>query len=196
MTSVVRSFAQRNNNVNQITPQFAGILPNTDISGAALYALNIPVANVQNPNGVYYVDLSGVDMSGSLLNVGGLFYPFAPNGDTLTPISIITFAINAPVQASYFPGMEFTIFFRNIPFNRLPGPPLLTVGIVSQVNGPPFPYIVSPPFPSRVGANVYPSITLKSDGTNFNVVSSGPAGWMGIPALSVVLAAYDNFGPL
>ena len=195
MTSVVRSFAQRNNNVTQITPQFVGILPNTDISGAALYALNIPGTNVQNPNGVYFVDLSGVDMSGSLLNVGGLFYPFVPNGLSLTPISIVTFAVNAPVQASYFPGMEITIFFKNVPFNRLPGPPLLTLGIVSQIDmGPPFPYIVSPPFPSLIGANVYPSITLKSDGSNFNVVSSGPAGWMGIPALSVVLSAYNNIG--
>jgi hypothetical protein len=57
--------------------------------------------------------------------------------------------------------------------------------------GPPIPYIVSPPFPSVLAENINPSITFKSDGTTFNVVASGPAGWMGVPALSVILAAYS-----
>jgi hypothetical protein len=196
MSSVKRGYAQRNhnvthNNLTQLVPQFVDILPETDISGASLYDLTIP--NVQFTNSVYYVDLSGVDLSGNLLNVDGKFYPFFPSGNTNTPINIITFTVTIPVPASHYPGLEFTIFFKNIPFNRIEGIPLLTIGIIEQsYEGPPIPYIVSPPFPSAVGQNVFPSITMKSDGTNYNVVSSGPAGWMGVPALSVVLAAYNG----
>ena len=193
MPAFHRTIAQRNNNITQIVPQFVDILPSSDISGAALYNLNI--SNVQFTNGVYFVDMSGADSTGTLLDISGLFYPFVLNGDTLQPISIVTFALNVQAAASNYPGLELTIFFKNLPLNRLFGMiPLLTIGIVIN-SGIPVPYIVSPPFPSALGANISPSITLKSDGTSFNVVSSGPAGWMGIPALSVILAAYNDMAP-
>lgn len=159
-----------------------------------MYNLNISKAELTN--GIHYVDMNGVDTDGSLLNVDGLFYPFVPSGDTLQPISIITFNINIDASPSGYPGQEVTIFFKNLPLDRLPGIPFLTIGIMPN-NGMfiPIPYIVSPPFPSVLGQNISPSITLKSDGTSFNVVSSGPAGWLGVPALSIILAAYDNISP-
>jgi hypothetical protein len=198
MSSVQRAYAQRNNNVTQIVPEFVEILPvfdlsGADLSGAALYNLNIP--NVQYTQGVYCVDMSARDSSGNLLNVDGLFYPFFPTGTDLQPISIINFYINIGASASAYPGLELTIYFKNLPLDRLEGSPFLTIGIMASNNeGPPIPYIVSPPFPPLFGTTASSSITLKSDGTNFNVISSGPAGWMGVPALSVILAAYNNIG--
>jgi hypothetical protein len=176
----------------KIVPEFLEILPNInlsgpDLSGAALYSLNLQ--NVQYTQGVYCVDMSARDSAGDLLNVDGLFFPEV---NTLKPISIINFYINIEASASAYPGLELTIYFKNLPLNRLPGHPLL-IGIMESNNeGAAIPYIVSPP--SLFGAKASPSITLKSDGTNFNVISSGPAGWMGIPALSVILAAYNKIG--
>ena len=188
MSSAIRGFAQRNTNITKLVPQFSGILPKTDISGAAVYTLNIP--NVQSTNGIFYVDMSGVDLSGSLLNYDGEFYPFVPDADSYPYISIITFALNITALPAVYPGLEFTIFFKNLPLGRLSGPPLLTIGIGDYSSGTPVPYIVSPPVPNLLGTNISPSITLKSDGTYFSVVSSGPAGWMGVAALSAVLTVY------
>ena len=191
MSSVSRGFAQRNTNITKLVPQFSGILPQTDISGAAVYTLNIP--NVQSTNGIFYVDMSGVDISGSLLNYDGEFRPFGPDSDSFPYISIITFVLNIAAVPSVYPGLEFTIFFKNLPLNRLSelgGIPLLTIGLGDYSTFAPIPYIVSPPVPSALGPNISPSITLKSDGTYFSVVSSGPAGWMGVAALSAVLAVY------
>jgi hypothetical protein len=190
--SFQRSFAQRNNNLSQIVPEFATILSETNISGCSLYVLNVPKRGTpQN----YYVDLNSFDSCGNLINVDGLFYPFVPSGNELEPINIVSFILNIDISASSVPGHEFTIFFKNLPFDRLTGVPLLTLGLVSsmEIMGPPLPYILSPPFPPLMGSNISPSITLKSDGANFNVVTSGPAGWLGVPALSVILGAYDGF---
>lgn len=191
--SVQRSYASPNYmNFEQIRPIFGGILPQTSISGCSVYYLNIPkVGSTQ-----YFVDLNGLDQSGNLLNVNGLFYPLVPDGNNYQPINIVSFIINIDISAPHIPGSEFTIFFKNMPFERLTGVPLLTLGIISssyEEGGPPFPYIVSPPYPSIIGENISQSLTFKSDGTQFNIVGSGPAGWLGVPALSVILRAYDGF---
>jgi hypothetical protein len=95
--------------------------------------------------------------------------------------------INAPVDPAFYPGFEFSIFFKNPPIDRVTvSPPLLTTGILS-LEGAPLPYITCPPVPWLTAPNIVPSITLKSDGANFNVVSSGPAGWLGLPALTILL---------
>ena len=57
----------------------------------------------------------------------------------------------------------------------------------------PLPYIVSPPFPPFAGQSISPNITLKSNGDNFDVVASGPAGWLGVPALAAILQVYIGF---
>jgi hypothetical protein len=188
--SVQRSFAQRNNNLLQIVPEYVTVLPETNISGCSLYVLNVP----DNRTPTFYVDLGSYDTCGNLLNVDGLFYPAVPSGDGFETINIVSFILNIENSAASVPGHEFTIFFKNLPIDRLTGAPLLTLGLISSMEmmGPPLPYILSPPFPPLMGSSISPSITLKSDGENFNVMSSGPAGWLGVPALSVILGSYSG----
>lgn len=189
--SIQRAYAQRNTNLTQIIPEFYDILPdisnNFDISGSAVYVLNLP--NVQSTGGVFYVDMSADDTSGNLLDLSGVIrVPAAGPPGAYRTSNIVNFIINIPFRPSYAPGLECTIFFKNIPYSNLPGtPPLLTIGIVSgDLGSPPVPYIFSPPLPSLI-ANVANSLTFKSDGTQYNVVSSGPAGWLGIAAFLLLL---------
>ena len=191
MSSVARKYFQRNTNLIQIIPEPTEGLPDggppgLDLSGVALYVLNLPT--VQSSGGIFYVDLSGVDTSDELLNVSGEILTTGINAN------MITFGINVAIDPSYVPGMEFTIFFKNPPFDRVNdgGPfPLLTIGIVS-ISGPgaPLPYIVSPPVPWLTAEGISQSVTFKSDGTNYNIVSSGPAGWMGIIPLALLLCQF------
>ena len=195
--SVQRNFAQRNNNVTKIVPKFVENLPNiVNIIDAPVYSLTVPDA--QNVGGIYYVDMSGKDSCGNLLNYDGRIYPAGDIDPSGARVPIINFSLNIPVaddnsqplKAANYPGLEFTIFFKNLPYERLnvgPPLPLLTIGIVSSENGAPLPYILSPPVPSGTALNIYPSVTFKSDGTNFNVTSSGPAGWLGLVAFSELL---------
>ena len=180
MSSVQRAFSQRNNNLTQIIPKLmglntinlgVGVIVPLDLSNVPLYLLTLP--SVQNTGGVYYVDMSSVDSSNDLLNLGGMFNSSA---------TIINFVVDVPFNAAYSPGLEFTIFFKNAPMNRLPtlnGRQLLTIGITNFKSIVPIPYMLSPPVPLRLDPSISQSITLKSDGTNYNVISSGPAGWMG-----------------
>jgi len=189
--SVLRNYAQRNNNRTQILPSFVGEVSSdvlASISGAAVYRLDIP--NVQNTGGIYYVDLNGVDTSGNLLNFSGQIVPLQPG----TSINTIHFVIQPIVSASSYPGVEFTIFFKNIPQNIFSGIPFVSIGIVSSETFLPIPYILSPPFPPFLSGDMNSpgdqSITFKSDGFRFSVVSSGPAGWLGLPALLSILTFY------
>lgn len=116
-----------------------------------------------------------------------------PSGAT---IPIICFVVNIETNASHYPGMEFTLFFKNVP-------QITTIGILTPTaltgESVPLPYILSPPIPSSTpfAANrISPSITFKSDGNNFSVVSSGPAGWLGLPAISAILAFYSLAPPI
>ena len=200
--SIQRAYAQRNNNVSQLVPVFNNYLeelgPPVDLSGAAAYTLNLPT--VEFVRGVYYVDLSGNDSSGNPLDVTGVLKGI-DTGGPIPLINIINFAVNVPVSAAVYPGLEFTIAFKNIPYDRLTESPLLIIGVVAlsstgtSPSTPPIPYIVSPPVPAAIASNINQSITMKSDGTNWNVCSSGPAGWMGLPALVAVLAVYQSYIP-
>lgn len=190
MSSVKREFALRNSNNSALVPQRLGTLDAYDISGAAVYALN--VSDIHKTNGFLYVDLAAEDLSGALLNFEGQFRPFSPSTPPSAPaIRTILFVLNIDTVASVYPGLEFTIFFKNLPVSRFDGMPFATIGLL-KADGAPIPYIVSPPFPPLMGPGICPSITMKSDGTGFSVVSSGPAGWMGVPALSSVLAVYSG----
>jgi hypothetical protein len=183
MTSILRNIAQRNTNITEIIPVYTGIVPGGgpfDLSGSAYYTLNLP--NVQHSGGSFFVDLSGVDSSGNLLDLSG---QFISNSNS---INIVNFVVNVPIAASVVPNMEFTIFFKNIPFDRFSGQPLLTIGMLS-LEGIPYPYILSPPVPTIIAPGIYQNVTFKSDGTNYNVVSSGPAGWMGIYLLNSLVAS-------
>jgi hypothetical protein len=185
--SVLRSYAQRNNNVTQLVPEFVDVLPDTVLSNASLYSLNL--SNVQYTGGIYFVDMSQPDSLGNLINYDGSITSSNDNS-----IHNVNFTINIQTPAASYPGLEFTLFFKNIPYDRLDINPLLSIGIYSPIDGPSIPYILSPPFPSLFGVNVSPSITFKSDGTNFTVSSSGPAGWLGFPALLSILTTSYTFG--
>jgi hypothetical protein len=193
--SVQRYFAQRNTNVTQIVPEkYPDTLSFFNINNASIYTLNI--TNAQYVGGIYYVDLSAPDSSGNTLDVSGTFASLSdPSGN----IPIILFAINVETPASAYPGLELTVSFKNIPYDLLPGIPLLTIGLISasSLAGDtiPLPYIVSPPFPPIAGQSISPNITLKSDGDNFDVAASGPAGWFGAPALAAILQAYVGISP-
>ena len=192
MSSDQRAYAQRNGNNTQLIPTlYPDPLSFGDISGCAVYTINISKAHFVG--GIYSVDLSYADIAGNLLNFDGEFRSIT-SGPESQAIPIICFAIDVDTVASVYPGFEFTLFFKNIPYDRFEGIPLLTIGIISAASltgeAPPVPYILSPPFPPLAGSNISPNITFKSDGDNFNVFSSGPAGWLGLPALSAILGAY------
>lgn len=188
--STLRRYAQRNNNVTQIIPEFLGPLPNSPVlTDCVVYSLTIPKS--QFIGGIYNVDLSGLDASGNLLNVDGQFSEITVPGNF--SINTIAFIVNIPTPADIYPGLEFTLFFKNPPIDRLLDNPFLTIGLIEPTNNfIPLPYIMSPPFPTLTAPTKCPSVTFKSDGANFTVVSSGPAGWLGVPALSAILAAYQT----
>ena len=186
--SVQRTYSQRNTNVTQLIPVFMEksdcAVPFGDLSNVSHYHLNI--TNLQNVGGVYYVDLADVDSSGNPLDFTGTV------SDTA---NIINFGVDISVNAALYPGLEVTVFFRNPPDpNTLTRPPLLSIGFFSVNSGSSAPYIVSPPVPWLTVPSVSQSLTFKSDGAKFNVVSSGPAGWYGLPLLFVLLQI-ANGGP-
>jgi len=200
MTSIARSFAQRNTNSSQIIPVFEGTMtdifgdlsgtpfgdlsgsPFGDLSGAAYYTLNLP--KVQSTGGSFFVDLDGVDASGNLIDLNGSYV--AGGGY----IYNTNFIVNVPIDAAYVTNMEFTIFFKN--FTRFNGP--FTIGIIST-SGAPFPYTFSPPVPVIFGYTS-PSITFKSDGTQYTAVASGPAGWLGPYLIASLVNSIGNINPV
>jgi hypothetical protein len=196
--SVQRTFAQRNNNKSSLLPvRFSEDLSVGNIENAAIYTINISKA--EYVGGIHIVDLSQPDSSGNVIDVSGTFTSITDLSGDIPSINIVCFVLNIDTVASAYPGKEITIFFKNIPFQRL-DIPFLTIGILANTlfteeETIPFPYIVSPPFPPLVGPGISPSITLKSDGDKFNVVSSGPAGWLGLPALSAILSVFQGFNP-
>lgn len=205
MSSVAARYAQRNNNVTTIVPDRLGTInptnPVVDISGCAVY--DLVISTVEYTGGIYVIDLSKNDSSGNPIDFTGLFFPNQIIDPSGTPIPTVAFGITVPHNPAHYPGLEFTIFFKNIPFTRFEGPTLLTIGIV-DLSGGPVPYIFSPPAIAVATGNppetpytpIFPgvnqSITLKSDGDRFNIVSTGPAGWMGGPNLSAILSIYNT----
>jgi hypothetical protein len=133
--------------------------------------------------------LGGVDASGNLLNFDGVI---EASGNSITNINFILDSSSA----QYYPGLEFTIFFRNFQgaIDRFAEPPLLTIGLISADGIAPAPYIFSPPLPPLF-TNGSVNLTFKSDGEQFSVTSGGPAGWLGIGALFVLLSSTPNIGP-
>lgn len=195
--SVQRTFAQHNNNKTSLLPvRFSEDLSGGNITNAAIYTINISKA--EYVGGIHIVDLSQPDSSGNILDLSGTFASFTDISGFIPSIPIVCFVLNIDTVASAYPGKEITIFFKNIPFQLL-SIPFLTIGIMASSfiteETIPLPYIVSPPFPPLVGTGISPSITLKSDGDKFNVVSSGPAGWLGVPALSAILSVFQAFSP-
>lgn len=184
MTSVLRHYAQRNTNSQAVVPEFGGIIdtggPFFDLSGTRYYNLNFPT--VQYSGGSFYVDLAGLDSSGNPLN---LFGQLLANDNRIYNVNFI---LNVPKPASVVPNMEFTVYFKNLPYNSFPSFPVLTIGILSA-KGAPYPYTLSPPAPALFAPSINPSITVKSDGTDYTITSSGPAGWLGPYLIGTLIAS-------
>lgn len=190
MSSVQTKYAQRNNNLIAIVPtkledSVTIVGPSFDLSSVPVYVLSLPM--VQNTGGTYYVDLSGLDAAGNPLNLDGRFTTTIGSENQYT--RMIFFTLDVPFSPAYAPGLDVTIFFKNLPLERLEGNILLSLGLFN-LDGAPFPEIVSPPMPHLIAPNISNSLTFKSDGTKYNVVSSGPAGWLGAFALSAILAQF------
>ena len=126
----------------------------------------------------------GVDTNKNLLNVSGTV-----TGLSGSTVNILSFIIVSG-SSIHYPGLEFTIFFKNIPSDRITSTlSSLTIGITADENiNAIFPYIFSSPLPVEPALNIIPSITFKSDGQKFRVVSGGPAGWLSRVVLSMSLS--------
>jgi hypothetical protein len=190
MSSTQRAYAQRNNNVTTLTPEFVTTLPDISgeegpigvsiaITGAPVYALTLPSVYV---GGIYTVDL--IDLSSGTFDASG------------REINIVLFTVNVPFNPAVYPGHEFTIFFKNLP-EANSFSPIFTVGIIANdflFGGPaPFPYIFSPPLPVLLTEDLTQSVTFKSDGVRMSVVSSGPAGWVGLFSLYATMLSLPLF---
>lgn len=174
MSSTQRAYAQRNNNVTTLTPVFNTTLPDISsgdspflglfgITSAPIYALTLPSVYT---GGIYTVDL--IDLSSGTFDASG------------REINIVLFTVNVPFNPAVYPGHEFTIFFKNIP-QANSFSPFFTIGIIT--NGAPLPYIFSPPLPVLLTEDTTQSVTFKSNSVDMSVVSSGPAGWVGLFSL-------------
>lgn len=192
MTSVQKKYAQRNNNLIQIVPRYETSIgaedpvegPGFNMDNIPVYVLSLPT--VQYSGGTFYVDLGENDTDGNSIRTTGRF---TTANDSNIYSKMILFALDVPFNPAYGPGLDFTIFFKNV---QIDGFPILSIGLVS-LDGAPFPQIVSPPLPQMVSPNVSNNLTFKSDGTKYNVVSSGPAGWLGAFALSSILTQFGEF---
>lgn len=201
MSSVQSRYAQRNNNNIQVIPEYvsnttaAGVF--LDFSDVATYV--IPMPDVQNSGGIFYVDMGSVDSSNNPLDVSGLV---KVHGVTNTvKSSIIVFDVSGPLPAAFCPGLEFTIFFTNIPYARLHpitigSPPnqltygLITIAITNNKITH-APYVYSAILPTLF-TDVIQSVTFKSDGKHYNIVSSGPQGWLPAYLLRITLNSFSG----
>ena len=184
MSSVRTQYAQRNTNLTRIVPRYLTTISETtpfaDLTDIALYSLDIP--NVANRGGAYFVDLSEDDTAEHSLDFDG---QFETTGSSHAITRMIAFSLNAEASVGANPGLDFTIFFKNQPLN-LSGDPLVSIGLIAR-DGTPIPYIVSPVLPTLLAPRVSQSLTFKSDGNKYNVISSGPAGWLSFYQLALLL---------
>jgi hypothetical protein len=166
------------------------------MTDAPYYSLTIPT-HPPLEGASYYVDLSAKDTSGNFLDLSGYVYANDVSA------SIINFVVDFPTALSTpYTGLEFTIFFKNPPLERVPftllgpGVPLLTIGLIDLTGPGPLPYIVSPLAPwlysvSPSVPRIANSITFKNDGSRYNVISSGPAGFLGLYLFSFILGTLN-----
>ena len=159
--SVQRSFAQRNNNVVNLAPGekvTSGTWNNT-------YLLNIDPRN----GSVFKVDLTGLDTIDNDLNNVDVFGKLRNEED----IPVVYFAVIIdPTIATAYPGLEFTVNFLRGDQNANTCVDVYPDATLTES------YKADLLSPQR-GFDLFniQSLTMKSDGERFNVISSGPVMW-------------------
>ncbi len=148
MSSTQRAFAQRNSNVQTLVPT------GTNTSGTDFIDINI------NP---LYTNVFNVDVR----NVT----PWARGaGDNVQLFDIIY----DETIAALYPGLEFTVFFDSFKSSGIPVSTTVAIRTPDQRD----PMESHYPFSAVTGSLVQVlSVTLKSNGRVFNVVSGGPSYW-------------------
>lgn len=175
------------------------------LSNVNYYSLDLKKAGTKDSftGDVYFVDLFDVDNRGiSMYSNVGHFIPGSNGSNSTTFFGLMGFQVKTDFSASKAPGSEFTIFFRNVfPINSA----LLTIGLLGSniyfdSNYTSIPYLYCPPVPTLQelsdtsdSTTLAPSLTFKSDGYRYNVVSSGPAGWIGLGNYVVLTGVTANF---
>ena len=161
--SVQRSFAQRNNNV-------VNLVPERPTSGYwdGYYLLNIDPTTCS----IFNVDVSQLETDGTY-RVDPTVDRFGYTNNNITRHRIYTAIILDPTVASSYPGLEFTVNFvdtsgdNNASVSVYPTATLTTDGHIDEMISP---------FDGFLSSNIQ-SLTLKSNGTFFAVVSSGVTPW-------------------
>lgn len=165
MTSIKREYAQRNTNVTTVVPVI-------NTSHTTYYNINID----PRYSSVFTVDLttitpqSGINVStpNTSTNTGDAPYL------NLSNQYVFYFLLNLDSSmAKNYPGLEFTIFFKNA--RHITNAGESWISFYSKV----FPTTECDIFTSRYMLSSYNtlSVTLRSDGDSFTVVSSGPQAW-------------------
>jgi hypothetical protein len=177
--SVQRGFAQRKNNVVDLVPVY-----NDNSLWNSTYLLNIDPRNCSQFN----VDLTGLQTEtsnqGSLHGAhddnNALLERLSVHGIISTPsgIPLIFFAIIVdPSFAALYPGLEFTVnFIRGDQDNDICVDVFPNAALDSESTTDNYTDSVMTPLRGFAENNVQ-SLTLRSNGKQFVVVSSGPVSW-------------------
>ena len=160
--SVQRSFAQRNNNVVDVVPErpTSGYWEDT-------YLLKIDPTSCS----IFNVDVSQLETDGTY-GLDSTINRYGYTNTSQTVPRIYTAIILDPTVASRYPGLEFTVNFvvtseNDASVSVYPTATLTTNGHIDQMISP---------FYGFNSSNIQ-SLTLKSNGTFFAVVSSGVTPW-------------------
>ena len=158
--SVQRSFAQRKNNVVNLVPEMA-----TSGYWDGSYLLKVDPTNCS----VFNVDLSGLDATPYDINSIDSYGRIRnTNG-----VDVIWFAVIVdPTIAALYPGLEYTVnFLRGSANSDI----CINVHPIATLNDSAASDMLSPQRVFR--SNHIQSLTMKSNGTTFAVISSGPSLW-------------------
>ena len=173
--SVQRSFAQRNNNVVNMVPEKAtnDLSPYWNDRNAYLLKIDPRHASVFN------IDVTVLDTGNNYSRSNRIDHRGILHSEVDVP-KIETALIIDPTIASAYPGLEFTINFINTDYNLEDEDTSVSVCLTATLTGNrnnigEDVFIISPIY--GYNYSIIQSITLKSIGQSFTVISSGKAPW-------------------
>ena len=164
--SVQRSFAQRNNNVVDLVPVKATsgywnghYLLNIDPRNCSTFNVDLTVLDITNTDNSF---INQVDVEGYLTNV--------TNADGIDFAIIVD-----PTIATSYPDLEFTVNFVNTNYNLDSNTFVSVCADATLIDDGNEKYMRSPL--RGFDWSTTQSLTFKSNGTKFTVISSGPTSW-------------------